>query len=183
MEGDLFLSAEAELTGSDRSVALFPWQWDDDDDSDSDDDDDVDGDDDVGDAVWAAGKTGVFVWGWKEWTGSWNTQRVNMEVSRWGQRQCTNRWGILKAAVQSGSQRERARLHFLQTLLHLNQPQLHLHPVMLGLPTRLLFLLQTCLQWGLLLWIWRRELGFTMANVKKQWRSLVAPQCNSWAFL
>lgn len=84
MEGDLFLSAEAELTGSDRSVVLFPWQWDNDDDSDDDDDVDVDVDDDVGDTVWEAGKMGVFVWGWKNGQGVETHSILNMEVGRWG---------------------------------------------------------------------------------------------------
>lgn len=58
MEAGLLFIAEAELTGSDGSELLFPWQWGNGDDSD--DDDDVD--DGAGDAVWEAGKGPVFAW-------------------------------------------------------------------------------------------------------------------------
>lgn len=58
METGLFFIAEAELTGSDESGLLFPWQWDNDDDS----DDGNDVDDGAGDAVWEAGKGPVLAW-------------------------------------------------------------------------------------------------------------------------
>lgn len=145
MEAGLLFSADAELTGRGESALLLLLHgWDGDDDG-----DDVDVDN-VDDAVWAAGVEVVLACGETVERKLGKKKQKNKSSSDWilesDWSPDTDRGGVLEAAVQSGSQCERPRLHFLQTLLDLHQPQLHLHPALLRLPTRLLLLLQTGLQ-------------------------------------